>query len=104
MASRTEACIIGWPTYNLTGSMKMLKLSTMKIVTRRKFVIRPIPDNIIQELDELADEDGKIGGDQPFRDDYYFDDIDDDVARPEIPDYEAPQNHEEIVEAVVIPD
>ena len=47
MASRTEACIVGWPTYNLTGSMKMLKLSTMKIVTRRTFVIRPIPDNII---------------------------------------------------------
>ena len=104
MASRTEACIIGWPTYNLTGSMKMLKLSTMKIVTRRKFVIRPIPDNIIQELNELADEDGKIGGDQPFRDDYYFDDIDDDVARPEVPDHEAPQNHEEIVEAGVIPE
>ena len=53
--------------------MKMLKLSTMKLVTRRSFKIRPIPDNIIQELNELADEDGKVGGDQHFCDDYYFD-------------------------------
>ena len=74
MASRTEACIVGWPTYNLTGSIKMLKLSTMKLITRRTFTIRPIPDNIIQELNEYADEDGKAGGDQPFRDDYYFED------------------------------
>ena len=102
MASRTEACIVGWPTYNLTGSMKMLKLSTMKIVTRRTFAIRPIPDNIIQELNELADEDGKIGGDQPYCDDYSFDDIEDDVEQPGVLNAAAPQPPEIGVEAGVI--
>jgi Reverse transcriptase (RNA-dependent DNA polymerase) len=56
-ASRTEAGILGIPTMNRAGSVIAYKLSTGTMVTRHQFVIRPIPDNVIQELNNLADED-----------------------------------------------
>ena len=69
MNSRTEACICGIPTMNLTGGVQMLKLSTGKLVTRRSFTIRPMPDNVIAELNAMADEDALAGGDQWLGDD-----------------------------------
>jgi len=62
---------------SLTGSSLMLKLSTGKFVTRRQFTVVPMPDNLIEDLNNLADEDGMRGGSEPYAPDFDFDPKDD---------------------------
>ena len=45
------------PTNSLSGSVKMLMISNGKIVTTRRYHIRPCLDFIIEELNTTADED-----------------------------------------------
>lgn len=58
MASRTEGCIAVLPKGNLRGSVGMVKLGTKKIVTRDQFKVLPMPDILIQYLNEWAERDG----------------------------------------------
>jgi Zinc knuckle len=54
MKSRTEACIVMLPTGNRTGSVRMLSLETGKIVTRDNFLILPMPQHVINTLNNMA--------------------------------------------------
>jgi Reverse transcriptase (RNA-dependent DNA polymerase) len=59
MSSRTEDCIVMLPTGNRTGSVKMLNITTGKLVTRDSFVIMPMPQSVISRLNQLATADGR---------------------------------------------
>ena len=62
MQSRTEGCITLLPIGNLQGSVRMLSLATMKVVTRDNFTVLPIPDLILSHLEKAAIKDGIIRG------------------------------------------
>ena len=59
MKSRTEDCVVMLPTGNRTGSVRMLSLSSGKIVTRDQFKILPMPQSVITRMNELATLDGR---------------------------------------------
>ena len=59
MKSRTEDCIVMYPTGNRTGSVKMLSLATGKLVTRDQFRILPMPTSAIERMNALARKDGR---------------------------------------------
>ena len=61
MASRTEDCIVMLPTGNRTGTVKMLTLTTGRIVSRDQFKILPLPDSAIARLNDLARREGRGG-------------------------------------------
>ena len=50
MAARTEDCVVVLPTENRTGTVKMLSLTTGRIVSRDQFKILPMPDSAIARL------------------------------------------------------
>ena len=54
MESRTEDCVVMLPTGNRTGSVKMLSLTTVRIVTRDNFRAMPMPLSIIATLNNMA--------------------------------------------------
>jgi hypothetical protein len=54
MRPRTQAGISLGPTGNLSGSVKFLSLATGRTITRDQFTILPIPDNVIQHMNNLA--------------------------------------------------
>jgi hypothetical protein len=56
--ARTYGCITLLPMGNDVGSVKMLRLSTNKLVNRTHFTILPMPDSVIQHLNKLAEDDG----------------------------------------------
>lgn len=59
MESRTEDCIVMLPTGNRTGSVKMMSISTGKLITRDQFKILPMPLSVIMRLNEMAAAEGK---------------------------------------------
>ena len=59
MAARTEDCIVMLPTENRTGTVKMLSLTTGRIVSRDQFKVLPMPDSAIVRLNELARREGR---------------------------------------------
>ena len=60
MNPRTLDGIVLLPTYNRTGSHKILSLATGKIITRDNFKILPMPQSVIQYLNDMAKRDGRI--------------------------------------------
>ena len=98
-ASRTEACIAGIPTMNRSGSVIFYKLSTRTMVTRQRFHKRPMPDWVIEELNDVADEDNLPGGDEYIGDHSWDFRFEDDVAPAGAP---VPPIHLDVVEAGVI--
>ena len=65
MKARTQGCIVLLPLGNLSHSVKMLSLSTMKIITRDQFTVLPMPDLVISYLNNLAEAEGYSRGDDP---------------------------------------
>ena len=59
MTSRTDDCIVYLPTGNRSGSVKMLSISTNKIVLRDNFKVLPMPQSVIDTLNRLAALDGR---------------------------------------------
>ena len=59
MAARTEDCIVMLPTGNRTGSVKMMSISTGKLVTCDQFKILPMPSSIIIRLNDMAAAEGR---------------------------------------------
>ena len=59
MEPRTEDCIVMLPTGNRTGSVKMMSISTGKLITRDQFKILPMPSSVIMRLNEMAAAEGK---------------------------------------------
>ena len=48
------------PTGNRTGTVKMLSLTTGRIVSRDQFKVLPAPDSAIVRLNELARREGRV--------------------------------------------
>ena len=99
-ASRTEACIAGIPTMNRAGSVVFYKLATRQMVTRQHFKVRPIPDVIIQELNDIADEDNLPPSDEYIGDHSWEFEFEDDEASAVAP--VVPPRHQEVAEAGVM--
>ena len=59
MSARTEDCVVVLPTGNRTGTVKMLSLTTGRIVSRDQFRILPMPDSAMARLNELARREGR---------------------------------------------
>ena len=59
MDARTEDCIAMVPPWSRSGSVKMMSLSTGKMVTRDQFRILPMPLSVINRLNEMALAEGK---------------------------------------------
>ena len=59
MEARTEDCIVMLPTGNRTGSVKMMSITTGKLITRDQFKILPMPLSVIMRLNEMAMVEGK---------------------------------------------
>ena len=51
---RTSSCISLFPTGNAAGSVKVLSLSTGKVVTRDHFKILPMPQFVIDHMNNMA--------------------------------------------------
>ena len=64
MTARTDDCVVMLPTGNRTGTVKMLSLTTGRIVSRDQFRILPMPDSAIERLNHLARKEGR-GGSAP---------------------------------------
>lgn len=62
MKSRTDGCITLYPSGNTTGSVVMLKLSTMQTVVRDQFQVLPMPDEVINFLTQTAARQGYTRG------------------------------------------
>ena len=60
MNPRTLDGIILLPTNNRTGSHKILSISTGKIITRDHFKILPMPQSVVQYLNDMAKRDGRV--------------------------------------------
>ena len=54
LGSRTEDCVVMLPLGNRTGSVRMLSLSTGRLVNRDQFRILMILESVIERLNELA--------------------------------------------------
>ena len=59
MAARTEDCVAMLPTGNRTGSVKMMSISTGRLVTRDQFTILPMPSSVIHKLSDMAVAEGR---------------------------------------------
>lgn len=62
MAPRKEGGIVLLPTGNLTGSVKVLKLSTWQVVIRDQITLLPMPDQVIDHLNSYATTDAMVRG------------------------------------------
>jgi hypothetical protein len=58
MSPRTIAGIALGSSGNVTGSVKFLSLDTLRTITRDQFIILPIPDTVISQMNQLAASDG----------------------------------------------
>ena len=54
LKGRAEDCVVMLPLGNRTGSVRMLSLSTGRLVNRDQFRILPMPELVIKRLNELA--------------------------------------------------
>ena len=59
MKARTEGCVTLMPTRNVNGSVWCYRLSTGTLVRRDQLVSLPMPDMVIQHLNDLACQDGQ---------------------------------------------
>lgn len=59
MDARTEDCIVMLPTGNRTGSVKVMYISTGKLVSLDQFKILPMPLSVITRLNKVAFAEGK---------------------------------------------
>jgi hypothetical protein len=57
MSPRTDGCITLFPVGNLQGSVRMLSLTSMRIITRDHFQILPMPAYVIEHLNQAASKD-----------------------------------------------
>ena len=65
MQSRTEACVMGAPTRGLLlRSVLMYRIFDGDLITRNRWTLRDYTDFEIEILNERADEDGILSGDQ----------------------------------------
>jgi hypothetical protein len=55
MQARTQGCIALLPMGNLQGTMKFLRLDTNKVVNRDQWKALPMPDIVINHMNNLAD-------------------------------------------------
>ena len=62
LGSRTGDCVVMLPLGNRTGSVRMLSLSTGRLVNRDQFRILPMSESVIKRLNELALADGRVKG------------------------------------------
>ena len=62
LRSRTEDCVVMLPLGNRTGTVRMLSLTTGKLVNRDQFIIMPMPESVIKRLNALALADGRVMG------------------------------------------
>jgi hypothetical protein len=62
LKSRTEDCVVMLPLGNRTGTVRMLSLTTGKLVNRDQFIIMPMPESVIKRLNALALADGRVKG------------------------------------------
>ena len=60
MVARTDDCVVMMPTGNRTGSVKVLSLSTGRIVNRDQLRVLPMPESLIAQLNALAKQDGRL--------------------------------------------
>ena len=58
-APRTQGCIALGGLDNLTGGVRMLSLSTLKVVRRNNFETLPMPDLVVDLMDNMAAKDLK---------------------------------------------
>jgi hypothetical protein len=65
MTTRTRGCIAGFPTGSTTGSVKILCLSSNKIITRDQFRILPTPSVVCDHITSMARSEGYIRGSDP---------------------------------------
>eukprot|EP00957_Ditylum_brightwellii_P045644 3463224-Ditylum_brightwellii.AAC.1 len=61
MDDRSIGVIALGPSFNLQGGYKFLNLSTGQIINRQKFTELPMPQIVINRVEELATTDGKDG-------------------------------------------
>lgn len=59
MSARTDDCIVMLPTGNRTGTVKMMSLTTGRIVSRDQFRLLPMPDSAIARMNDLARREGR---------------------------------------------
>ena len=57
---RTEDCVVMLPLGNRTGTVRMLSLTTGKLVNRDQFIIMPMPESVIKRMNALALADGRV--------------------------------------------
>jgi hypothetical protein len=65
MTTRTRGCIAGFPTGSTTGSVKILCLSSNKIVTRDQSRILPTPSLVCDHITAIAKSEGYIRNADP---------------------------------------
>jgi hypothetical protein len=68
MDARTRGCILLVPTGNSTGTSFMLHLATGRVVRGDHFTVIPVPDVVVDALDERARRAGVTRGADPTRD------------------------------------
>lgn len=99
MKSRTEGCITLYPSGNTTGSVVMLKLSTLHTIVRDQFTVLPMPDEVIHFLNATATRQGyRRGKDEPILG------VVDDAANDAIDTVNDDAENAVIVEESLIPD
>ena len=59
VSARTDDCIVMLPIGNRTVTVKMLSLSTGRIVSSDKFRLLPMPDSAIARMNDLAKKEGR---------------------------------------------
>ena len=59
---RTEDCVVMLPLGNRTGTVRMLSLSTGRMVNCNRFRVMPMPESVIKRMNELALADGRKKG------------------------------------------
>jgi hypothetical protein len=65
MTARTQGCIYGYPTGNLTGTAAMFQLSTGQRVMRDQMTPLPMPEEVAEHLTRLATAEGFARGTDP---------------------------------------
>jgi len=77
MSERTEGCIALLPKDTLTGSVRFLSLTSLREVTRDQWTELPIPDVVIQRMNEMSEKQSrKLSKDPVFKlHDRIFDDV-----------------------------
>ena len=58
--ARTQGCIVGVHSNNMSGSVRMLSIDTLQVVTRDQFKVLPIPEDVIAALNDIAAQEGDI--------------------------------------------